>query len=680
MPGGIELARAFIAIRAEMGTAISDIEKGKPQIAASLAGLGSMVRGMIMAAAGGTAVIGSMMKAGQFEQTMIAFETMIGSTKETKKTLADLTEFAAKTPFEMPEILQAARGLIQFGERGDQLMKTLNSLGNAAAGTSTPFGMLALVFNQVRGVGKLLTQDFRQLSTRGILSLQDLANYYKVTTQEAQDMLSSGKITFEDFSKVLASLSGPGGRFFNLMEKQSKSFLGLWSTLKDAISIVSREFGEKLLPLAKSFLETTIQLAESTREWLSTNKETIDVIVKVVAALVAIKVATMAWAIASKVAASAQAMLLALQGPKGWAQLAAGVAIGTAAYLSLSYMMSEAESKANRTAKAIEKTGEEGQKAARALTVVSQSIEDIDKGLTKLVGGLDRHQASDLKRIVTWMDSIDEMIIKRGDAINDYRRRALAPEMTDKYLTLMTFSDTPYVVGHQMDTTSAVSNAAKALEDFNQQLKDMETPEEKFENMTYALQRLVSMGLMTAASAAKIMASESNKQLATLREEVDVMESIAKLRRERKYMGLSDDQLAQWMRFNETPGVLKESIREFGELKRKTAAMELEKDLTSPMEKAEDEFLKLVSLADLMSPERALRGFKRLKASIQPEFAFSGRLGFADMGKQIQDALLKKNDPQFDILAENKLQTKLLDSMDKKIKDIENPMRLVGPE
>ena len=79
-------------------------------------------------------LIKALMSAGQFEQTTIAFGTMIGNAEETKKTLEDLTEFAALTPFEMPEIEQAARGLIMFGERGEGLMDTLRLLGDAASG------------------------------------------------------------------------------------------------------------------------------------------------------------------------------------------------------------------------------------------------------------------------------------------------------------------------------------------------------------------------------------------------------------------------------------------------------------------------------------------------------------------------------------------------------------------
>lgn len=218
--------------------------------ATALGGRMTLLGGALTAAFSATA-IKSLVLSGNLEQTRIAFDTMLGSAEETQQTLEDLTQFAAKTPFVMPEILQATRGLIQFGERGDDLMDTLNILGNAAAGTSTNFGMLALIFNQVRGVGKLLTQDFRQLSTRGVISLQDIADHFDTTTAAAQGMLSAGEVSFEDLRAILKGLSSEGGRFFNLMEKQSQSLLGTWSTLQDNISIMFRMIGDELAPAAK---------------------------------------------------------------------------------------------------------------------------------------------------------------------------------------------------------------------------------------------------------------------------------------------------------------------------------------------------------------------------------------------------------------------------------------------
>ncbi|GIW60119.1 MAG: hypothetical protein KatS3mg087_1185 [Patescibacteria group bacterium] len=194
------------------------------------------------------------------ESMKVSFETMLGSAEEAQETLARLVDFSARTPFQLPEILQASRMLIQFGERGDEMMDTMVLLGNAAAATQTDFGTLALIFNQIRGVGKLLTQDFRQLATRGVISLQDIAKHFGVTTAKAQQMLSEGMISFEDVRDILRNLSAEGGRFANQMEKQSQTLSGLFSTLKDNINITLGKIGEEMGKILKPILSALIKV------------------------------------------------------------------------------------------------------------------------------------------------------------------------------------------------------------------------------------------------------------------------------------------------------------------------------------------------------------------------------------------------------------------------------------
>ena len=54
--------------------------------------------------------------AADFEQTKVAFTTLFGDTGKAEQTLAQLRQLAAKTPFEFPELADAGRKLIAFGE------------------------------------------------------------------------------------------------------------------------------------------------------------------------------------------------------------------------------------------------------------------------------------------------------------------------------------------------------------------------------------------------------------------------------------------------------------------------------------------------------------------------------------------------------------------------------------
>lgn len=246
-------------------TSLANTAKGYFLGGLSLAGVNSLAGGI----AGLTRQVFSLNTG--LEKSSVAYEVMLGSADKAQDVIQRLRKFAADTPFELPELNQVARGLLTFGERGDQMMETLKMLGNAASGTSSDFGMIGLIFNQIRGAGKLLTQDFRQLSTRGVLFLSDIAKYYKVTEQAAQDMLSHGKIKFEDVRNIFKSLSAEGGRFHNMMEKQAQTFDGLASTLRDNFGTALMNAGKPLFDLGKVTLKNLVDFfgSDEAVKWTS---------------------------------------------------------------------------------------------------------------------------------------------------------------------------------------------------------------------------------------------------------------------------------------------------------------------------------------------------------------------------------------------------------------------------
>lgn len=269
-----ELAKAFVRIRADSSQLAGDLEEVKQQVTSSMTAIAASAAAMLGGAAFGLGTILSsgMEVAGNLEEATVTLETLLGSAKAAKDMLAELTDFAVKTPFEMPQLLDVAIQMINANETADETMKTIKMLGDASGGTALKFGLLATVFNQIRGAGHLLTQDFRQLSTRGILSLQDIAKHFKVTDAEASKMISNGKIGFEDVRAILEGMTSEGGKMANMMEKQSTTLNGLWTTLKDATGILHRELAGSLLPAMKAYRTIVIDITNKSIEWIQTSK------------------------------------------------------------------------------------------------------------------------------------------------------------------------------------------------------------------------------------------------------------------------------------------------------------------------------------------------------------------------------------------------------------------------
>jgi hypothetical protein len=55
------------------------------------------------------------------------------------------------------------------------------------------------------------------------------------TVADIKDMVSAGEVGFPDVQKALESLTGEGGKFNDLMLRQSKTMAGLVSNIKDKI-------------------------------------------------------------------------------------------------------------------------------------------------------------------------------------------------------------------------------------------------------------------------------------------------------------------------------------------------------------------------------------------------------------------------------------------------------------
>ncbi|HEX8340070.1 MAG TPA: tape measure protein [Tepidisphaeraceae bacterium] len=205
-----------------------------------------------------TGFIGDSLKAAaSFEQTGISFEVMLGSGDKARKLMQEITAFAAATPFELPQLTDASRKLLAFGFAGEQVVPTLRRVGDLSAGLGIPIGDLAEIYGKARVQGRLFMEDMNQLTGRGIPITAELAKQFRVTEGEVRDLVEQGRVGFPELERAVADLTGAGGKFNDMMRRQSASASGLYSTLKDAFGEMDRQFGKALIDGAngKSLLE-----------------------------------------------------------------------------------------------------------------------------------------------------------------------------------------------------------------------------------------------------------------------------------------------------------------------------------------------------------------------------------------------------------------------------------------
>jgi tape measure domain-containing protein len=234
----------------------------------SLMNIQKGVRNMSILFAGASIAVGGFLKAaGEFEQVEVAFETMLGSADKAKELLKDITDFARKTPFSLTGIVDSSKQLLAFGIEQEKIIETMTSLGNIAAGVGRDkLPTLVRAFGKIRTKGKATMEELNMLLEAGVPILDELAKNYGVSTAELFKMISAGKVGFDDVDAALKNLSSGSGKFANLMIKQSKTFFGVLSNLKDFIIINAIAIGKELLPQAKALANSIINILEANRK------------------------------------------------------------------------------------------------------------------------------------------------------------------------------------------------------------------------------------------------------------------------------------------------------------------------------------------------------------------------------------------------------------------------------
>lgn len=182
---------------------------------------------------------------GEFQQLEVAFNTMLGSKEASMALMDQMVETAAKTPFDLQGVASGAKQLLAYGTAAEDVNETLIMLGNIAAGLSIPLGDLVYLYGTTQVQGRLFTMNVRQFMGRGIPIVQELANVLGKSTDEINAMVTAGEIGFPIVQKAIQNMTSEGGKFYNLMQEQSKTIAGQIGNLKDAIDVAFNEMGRR---------------------------------------------------------------------------------------------------------------------------------------------------------------------------------------------------------------------------------------------------------------------------------------------------------------------------------------------------------------------------------------------------------------------------------------------------
>ncbi len=181
---------------------------------------------------------------GEFQQLNIAFETMLGSKAKADQMMSDVINRALVSPFTVRDIATQTKQLIAMGVSVEDVSDTVKTLGDIAAGTSMPLSRLAINYGQVVALGKLRTREINDFAMNGVPLVEELADMYGKAREEIYAMVEASEIGSKDVEKAFARMTGEGGKFYNLMEKQNASITGQISNLRDKLDLMFNDIGK----------------------------------------------------------------------------------------------------------------------------------------------------------------------------------------------------------------------------------------------------------------------------------------------------------------------------------------------------------------------------------------------------------------------------------------------------
>lgn len=247
-------------------TTMANIGRGVGSAALSIGKLGISAVGMgaaLAKAAAAAAVFKGVRMAADLEQIAISFEVMTQSAERGQKLLQEIRTMGAETPFEFQDLAEAGKVLLNFGIAADDVVPTLKMLGDISGGNSQKLGQLSLVFGQIASTGRLMGQDLLQLINSGFNPLQVISQKTGESMAALKKRMEDGAISFEEVSGAFQSATSEGGMFFGMMERQSKTFNGLLSTLSDNVNVLLTNLGQPILEGLIPYLEKAIELSQT---------------------------------------------------------------------------------------------------------------------------------------------------------------------------------------------------------------------------------------------------------------------------------------------------------------------------------------------------------------------------------------------------------------------------------
>jgi tape measure domain-containing protein len=490
---------------------------------------------------------------GKMQQLQVALSTILQDKSKADQLIAEIVQFAAKTPFNLDDVATGAKQLLAYGSSADKVVGELSMLGDVASGLQIPIGQLIYLYGTLRTQGRAMTVDIRQFAGRGIPIYEELAKVLGVTKDQVGELVKEGKVGFKEVEQAFKNMTSEGGKFANLMENSAGTWPQRLSNIQDTLFQKMNEFGNKY----KEVFEFGIGTAEDLVESLD---DVISVMGGLIAAYGAYKAALITAAVAQKAVgfvesirligmyrkelglatAAQQAFNVASKSNVYVALLAALVGIGTAVYMFTK--------RTNEATTAQETLNSVNKKADEEFSKQAATVDRLSGVLKSETSSLDQKKKalSDLQSIIpSYNASLNEegkLINNNTESIKSYlaqlekqiRMKAAQEELEELYRKKRTQEKRQKVATENYNEAKSLYNSSVTMTGSALQNKGVNTGVTVFSQNSAVNNQL------------KDSANKAQKELDSVNKELgETVSAIIELEKEIEKSSLSDKKEAQ---------------------------------------------------------------------------------------------------------------------------------------
>ena len=219
----------------------------------------------------GQAKSGGMARALKIEQANFKMQALAKNIDQVKNGLITAEELIAQmakaiddsvtgTAYGYDSAANVASQLMASGLTDSKRMYTyLRGIAGAAAMTGRSFDDIGNIFSTVSSNGKLMLQQVRQFSASGLNVMATLGQQMGKTEQQISEMISKGKIGFEDFAQAMYDAFGESAG------KADETYSGVLSNVKAQLSRLGQRFAvpyiENMIPFLQQLKASIKQIS-----------------------------------------------------------------------------------------------------------------------------------------------------------------------------------------------------------------------------------------------------------------------------------------------------------------------------------------------------------------------------------------------------------------------------------